>query len=360
MVNSNNPDIVKKRRLIFYGELPPNSVHGIAISNQINLKMLDSCFLIDIVEENSKLTEHNKVTVRKIINLLKNNLLIKSKSIFHRYDYFYLIFSLSTFGSLKTLSGILIFRLFNRGKVVLHLHRGDFFSRFYKSHINRIITRLVFSLSQKIIVLSDNQKTEFESVFKRPFQVLCNTVETEYKPIVKKRQTCNFIYISNYLIDKGIIDLLEVFKKLTNQYQNITLRTFGAFSDLHLKESILNFESPNISIYGPVFGADKYKEIAQSDCLILPSWNEGQPMILLEAMSVGTPVISTRISMIQELLGVDYPYLSIPGDKDSLEKNIIQFIIQSNPEKISQILESRFASLYSPEMHAKSLQDIFS
>ena len=351
---------MKKRRLLFYGELPPNSIHGIAISNKINLKMLESSYIIDIVKEKNKLTEHNKISVNKLANVLKNNLLIKLKSIIHKYDFFYLICSLSTFGILKTLTAIIIFRLFNRGKVVLHLHRGDFFSRFYKKKINRILVNLVFRLSQDIIVLSENQRFEFESVFKRSFHVLYNTVETEYETTVEKKQSSRFIFISNYLKDKGIIDLLEVFRKLTNQYPEITLRTYGAFSDMDLKETMLTYESANISIHGPITGNEKFKELTHSDCLILPSWNEGQPMILLEAMSVGTPIISTRVGMIQELLGNDYPYLTTPRDKDSLETNIVMFIHQSSAEQISEILKSRFTTLYSHNLHAKSLQNIFS
>jgi glycosyltransferase involved in cell wall biosynthesis len=356
---SDNSELTKKRLLLFYGELPSNSLHGIAISSLINLKMLESSFQLDLVEEKNKLTEHNKISFSKLWNVLRNNLIILTKSIRHKYGYFYLIFSLSTFGSLKTLSAIILFRIFNRGHVVLHLHRGDFFLRFYKKKINRIIAKLVFLFSKNIIVLSENQRSEFESVFKRPFLVLCNTVETEYVATTEKRQNCRFIYISNYLKDKGIIDLLEVFRKLTDQYPKITLRTYGEFSDMDLKETILRFRSSDICINGPISGIDKYKELANSDCLILPSWNEGQPMILLEAMSVGTPIISTRVGMIPELLGVDYPYLSIPHDKNSLENCIVNYINQTDTEGISEILKSRFNSFYSHKIHEKCLLTIF-
>jgi glycosyltransferase involved in cell wall biosynthesis len=359
MAISHKPDLERKQRLLFYGELPPNSIHGIAISNQINIKMLESWFMVDIIEEKNKLLEHNKISINKLANVLKNNLIIQVKSIHHKYDYFYLIYSLSTFGSLKTLTAIIIFRFFNRGKVVLHLHRGDFFSRYYQKKINRFLTKLIFRLSHNIIVLSENQKSEFETFFKRPFLVLFNTVESEYETTVAKKQNSRFIYISNYLIDKGIIDLLEVFRKLTNKYPKIALRTYGAFSDKDLKDTILKYESANININGPITGIDKFKELANSDCLILPSWNEGQPMILLEAMSVGTPIISTRVGIIPELLGVDYPYLSIARDRNTLENSIVNYINEANPERISESLKSRFTLFYSHKMHARNLQNIF-
>jgi glycosyltransferase involved in cell wall biosynthesis len=352
--------MTKMRHLLFFGELPPNTIHGIANANQVNLRMLKSSFVIDIIEECSELAEHDKISVSKFVKLIKSNLDILSKSLFKSYDFFYVTFSLTTFGSFKTLLAIIHFRLFNQGKVVLHLHRGDFFTRFYKTAINRLITKQVFGLSHKIILLSDEQKAEFEATFDRSCHVLYNTVEIEYKPVVKNRQYSNFIYISNYLIDKGIIDLLDVFTKLTKQYQEITLHTYGAFSDQEIKEVILKYNSSNIYIHGIINGINKFKIIAQADCLILPSWNEGQPIILLEAMSVGTPIIATGVGLIPELLGSNYPYFSIPRDKDSLEKKILQFINQKNSTNISQKLKSRYNTFYSQKIHADSLHNIFS
>jgi len=348
-----------KRQILFYGELPPNAIHGIANASSVNLKMLESSFYIDTIEEKNKFTEHNKISFHKFLEYFKNNFGILLKSIFHRYDYFYLIFSLTTFGSIKTLSALFSFCLFNRGSVVLHIHRGDFFSRFYKAKLNRILSKMIFAFSDKIIVLSENQKIEFESVFKKSFCILHNTVEAELNVEHRIRQTRSFIYISNYLYDKGIIDLLEVFSNIVKENDKISLQTFGAFSDQQLKELVLEFNSPNIVINDIISGLDKFEKIAESDCLILPSWNEGQPIILLEAMSVGTPVIATSVGLIPELLGTDYPYLSIPKDKISLENTLLKFIRQNNADAISKKLKSRYFNHYSLKIHFISLQNIF-
>lgn len=350
----------KERSLLFYGELPPDSINGIANANHVNLEMLKSYFRIDIIQEKSNLAEHEKISIWKIVELIRNNFLIISKSIFHRYNFFYLTFSLSTTSSFKALTAILCFRLFNKGKIVLHLHRGDFFTRFYVKKVNRIIAKLTFKFCDKIIVLSENQKYEFDAAFNKSFTVLQNTVELEYAQKLNTRRTNNFIYISNYLIEKGIMDLLEVFMELSKKYKEITLKTYGAFSDNHLKENILKFNSSNISICGTICGIEKFNEIAKSDCLILPSWNEGQPIILLEAMSVGTPVIVPNVGLIPEMLGSDYPFFTIPRDKASLEKKLSQFIEQKNRESISKMVQNRYLSFYSQKSHAERLLKIFS
>lgn len=351
--------MTEKRNILFYGELPGKFFHGISISNEINLNMLSPSFSIEKIIEYSDISGHNRITFRKLLLFIVNNIKISFKSISKHYTYFYTIFSLTSFGSLKTLAAIISFRVFNKGRVILHIHRGDFFTRYYKNQFNKIITRLIFRLSHKVLLLSNNQKDIFEDTFKRSFEVLPNTIEHEFVPDLNIKQKNKFLFISNYLIDKGIIDLLAVFKHLSKHYKGLTLNTYGEFSDYKLKDEILGYESSQIHISGPILGLEKFIEISKADCLILPSWNEGQPVVLLEAMSVGTPVIASQTGLIPDLLGKDYPYLIIPKNKKSLEEIIIRFIKAENLQELSESLVNRYNEYYSREAHQKRLNAIF-
>jgi glycosyltransferase involved in cell wall biosynthesis len=351
--------MTKEKHLLFYGELPPVSVHGVAISNKINLDILKSAYTTDIIEELALLSEHDKNSLNKIAKQLKNIFRVFSKSVSRSYDYFYLVYSTSFFGSFKTLAAILCFRASNRGKVVLHIHRGDFFNRYYKSLLNKIISRIIFNLSHQIVVLSRSQENEFKIYFRKSYYVLRNTVEYEYGKSDRKRGHHKFICITNYLIEKGIVDLLDVFSRISKTNPEIYLSTYGDFSDSELKESILKYSSKNIWINGLISGSDKFREIANSDCLILPSWNEGQPTVLLEAMSVGTPVIATQTGLIPEMLGFDYPFISVPGDRISLESKIIEFIQYKDMSTVSNMLYERYNESYSQKKHIEMLNNIF-
>lgn len=349
-----------KPKILFFGELPTNSINGVAIANKTNLTFLKKSFAIDIVEEDNNLRDHAQISFRKFSNILNQITLIINKSISNRYNYFYLVFSLSTFGAIKTLMTILFFRLFNRGKIILHIHRGDFFSRFHKGILNKTLTWLIFQMTHKVIVLSEKTKTEIEKTLNKSCEVLYNTVDIEYKFDYTEKQNLKFLYISNYLIDKGILDLLVVFKKLCIQYPNISLQTYGAFSDQNLKKSILSFNSSNIKVCDTISGIEKFKKIVQSDCLILPSWNEGQPIVILEAMSVGTPIIATNVGLIPDLLGINYPYLANANDHQSLEETIIKFIKSEENIYISKGLKEKYDRLYCKRKHEEDLFKIFS
>ena len=79
-------------KLLFIGEIYPNTINGIAISNEINLTSLKKIISVDTIEEDNIFIEHTKFSIRKLINTLTRIRLIISKSIVNRYDYFYLVF----------------------------------------------------------------------------------------------------------------------------------------------------------------------------------------------------------------------------------------------------------------------------
>ena len=352
--------MIKVGRILFFGELPSKSVHGITIANSINIEMLKSKYNVDILTERNKFNLHNRFSVKKIIYSFSDCIKISYKALWREYQYFYLVFSLSSSGSLKTLSAILAFRLLNRGDVVLHIHRGDFFSRFYKGFLNKFVTKFILKFSKKIIVLSDEQRKEFETRFKYQFFSLPNTITKEICQGARSIGDTNFLFISNYLVDKGIFDLLEVFRSLSSEIKGIRLKCFGEFTDTESRELLASYNSYNISVNGPVGESEKYNELLNADCLVLPSWNEGQPLILLEAMSVKTPVISSEVGLIPVMLGYDYPFLIKPGDRLILRQKLLEFINFKAKNELGEHLFSRYQKCFSRNVHYDILFTVFS
>ncbi len=348
-----------KSFLLFYGELPPSVFHGISISNETNLYYLDNHFDIDIINEVSNLKNHKSFSIDKTLNVLLELSRIIFASIKQHYSYFYLVLSLSSFGSVKTLISILCFKVFNRGKVIIHIHRGDFYNWYYKCFFNKLVFWCILKLIYKVIVLSEKAKIDMENVFGNKFTVLTNTIEAEMDLPNRKNNNYSFIYISNYIEEKGIMVLLNVFKELSISHPEIILQTYGAFANEDLKSQILNFNSPNIKINESIYGKDKFDLLANVDCLILPSWNEGQPIVLLESMSVGTPIIASEVGLIPDLLGENYPFLIKPNNCESLKDGIIKFINSTDIENLSFNLRKIYYEKYSRMIHERDLINIF-
>ena len=89
-----------------------------------------------------------------------------------------------------------------------------------------------------------------------------------------------------------------------------------------------------VRITGWVDSATVRSELLQARALVLPSFAEGLPVVVMEAMSVGRPVVTTRIAGIPELVreGVD-GWLVPPGDVQAL-KLAMRACLEATPEQL--------------------------
>ena len=76
------------------------------------------------------------------------------------------------------------------------------------------------------------------------------------------------------------------------------------------------------------------EELSRARALILPSFAEGLPVVIMEALAVGRPVITTRIAGIPELVDEQCGWLVPPGDINSLS-SAIQDCVQSSSERLT-------------------------
>jgi glycosyltransferase involved in cell wall biosynthesis len=90
----------------------------------------------------------------------------------------------------------------------------------------------------------------------------------------------------------------------------------------------------------------------------LPSYNEGLPLVLLESIYLGKPIIISKVGYIEEVLGVDYELYCEPQSVDSLILTFERFVKIDN-----QNIATNFVDLwnkhFSHSLHKKKLHEIF-
>ena len=344
-----------QNKILFFGELAPRVIHGISLSNRLNVELLRNHAEVHTIEEKTNIAEHKKRNRSKIVRTLRNVREIYRTNKLEKYNYFYTVFSLSTVGSLKTLGSLAAFRASGAGRAVLHIHRGDFESFYCGNLLNAGIAKLIFRITDSLVVLSEQQKKQMARyVDPDKIRVLENSLDTEYDFGSKVVGDNRFVFISNYIEEKGIYELLDVFSGIGG----LQLKCFGAF--VNNQAAIEAYRSENISIGGFLSGAEKFEEIRDADALILPSWNEGQPTIILEAMMAGTLVLTTKVGLIEEMLGADYPFYFEARNQDSLKRCIEKFRRYADKEALSSALKRKYLSDFSNVKHEEKLMGIFS
>jgi glycosyltransferase involved in cell wall biosynthesis len=104
--------------------------------------------------------------------------------------------------------------------------------------------------------------------------------------------------------EKAQAGLLQAFAQLHRKRPDLELRFVGDGPDRHLLERLareLNIAT-RVTFCGRLTEEDTLAEIAAADVLALPSFMEGLPIVLMEAMALGVPVVASRVAGIPELV----------------------------------------------------------
>lgn len=253
---------------------------------------------------------------------------------------------------------IYIAKFFHK-KVVWHMHAGRF-AVFYQQH--RYAVRKVVNKSDVIIALSEYWKEYFKNEFPtKRVEIIKNVISA---PRVHKQQTGYFTLLFLGLLgkNKGIYDLLECIRDHKVEFQGKLKLYIGGNGEIeHVKQLIKVYGIADITIFeGWVSGDKKIELLNKSDAYILPSYKEGLPISILEAMSYGMPIISTPVGGIPEIVSNgENGYLVEPGNKEDIYKAIISLLNDSDlRNRMGSVSLSRVGE-HLPEYVEKQLETLY-
>lgn len=253
---------------------------------------------------------------------------------------------------------IYIAKFFHK-KVVWHMHAGRF-AVFYQQH--RYAVRKVVDKSDVIIALSEYWKEYFKNEFPtKRVEIIKNVISA---PVVHKQQTGYFTLLFLGLLgkNKGIYDLLECIRDHKVEFQGKLKLYIGGNGEIeHVKQLIKEYGIADIVIFeGWVSGDKKIELLNKSDAYILPSYKEGLPISILEAMSYGMPIISTPVGGIPEIVSNgENGYLVEPGNKEDIYKAIMSLLNDADlRNRMRRISLSRVGE-HLPEYVEKQLETLY-
>ncbi len=212
-------------------------------------------------------------------------------------------------------------------KVILH-HHGAEFDLFYnglsgkrKEYVNKILRMadLNIVLSQRLVQMIKGKSPEAK------VEVLYNAVNVpQTNPY--NLESHNVLFLGRLGKRKGAYDLLEAIKNLDGVLpSNVKFYLCGDGEVEEVKKKVQEMGiTHRIAHIGWTDGQQKENFMAQSMMNVLPSYNEGLPMTILETMAHGIPNISTSIASIPEVLhDGENGFLITPGDTATLYDRIL-------------------------------------
>ena len=208
---------------------------------------------------------------------------------------------------------------------LIHLHGGGF-ARFYEHESGPIARRFIRDTLEHaalVIALSEQWRARLLKISPRAnVEVLHNAVAI---PAEIPERTLNepepvVLFLGHLLRDKGVYDLVRAFAQVAAQFPRARLVLGGIGNIVEVEQLATQLGiGERVACPGWLGPQQKNAALGGSTVFVLPSYAEGMPMALLEAMSWGLPVIATPVGGIPQVVTSESNGLLIePGNVAAL------------------------------------------
>ena len=215
---------------------------------------------------------------------------------------------------------------------IFHLHGGGF-ARFYEhesGRVGRSVIRSTLGHAAVVIALSEEWRERLLKICPTArVEVLHNAVAIP-KLQIQSRQAAHatLLFLGHLLPEKGVFDLLEACARVARRVPDLRLVLGGIGRIEALRERAVQLGlGSHVELPGWLEPKEKSAALAASTLFLLPSYIEGMPMALLEAMSWGLPVIATPVGGIPQVVTHEVNGLLVaPGDVAGLATAITRLL----------------------------------
>ena len=226
-----------------------------------------------------------------------------------------------------------------------------FISKSFKARLIKCISIVLYKISMmcadRVIFQNSDDCREFidHGIVKKEKTYIVNGSGVDMKcfqPMPYPKQT-TFFMLSRALYSKGILEYLEACRILKEKYPEIRCMLLGAVEPmqdaLSMKQLQPYIDENIIEYFGETTDVRQY--IKQCSVFVLPSYREGTPRTVLEAMSMKRPIITTDAPGCKETVEEGRNGFMVPvKDSRYLSKKMEHFVL--HPEDIEKMGEESF------------------
>lgn len=253
-----------------------------------------------------------------------------------RHDVYHLNPSLVPRSVLRDGLFLIVLRLFRR-KRVLVFFRGwdpDCFRQIALSPVWRPLFSSVYRRAARLLVLGSPFATDLITLgFTRQNLFTLTTMfdGTIFEHVARRRNDdhMHILFLARFVSSKGIYELLEAFLRVSRIHPETILVMAGEGEEKQRASDWCTRHGlgEKVRFPGYVGGAEKAQLLVDSDIFVLPSYREGCPNALIEAMAAGLPAIVTPVGGIPDIVQDGIHGLLVPARSvDALERSIAQLI----------------------------------
>jgi glycosyltransferase involved in cell wall biosynthesis len=257
-----------------------------------------------------------------------------------------------------------------RVPTILHLHAsqiGDFYEKDC-GPIQRRVIRHILEHASTVIVLSERLQSYVGTIAPSARVVTIHNfvddarIETEAKRASVTRSSTMLLFLGEIGHRKGIHDLVRALPEISKSIPDVRLVAGGSGDIDAVRRRIEELGiAKHVILPGYVSGPEKFRLLAEAAIYVLPSYNEGVPISILEAMSVGLPIVTTPVGGIPDVIrDGEEGFLVSPGSIDQLARRIIELLSNENLRmRMGDAARRRLQTAFSPEKSLCALQALY-
>jgi len=215
-------------------------------------------------------------------------------------------------------------------KIILHLHGGEFM-QYYNNECGFFMKWYVestFNTVDQVVVLSSQWKSNIQKISNnKNISVIFNPVVVDNNENVNVEKNI-ILFLGRVGSGKGFWDILNALSLVKETYGNFVFKYAGDGEVEKAKKLISDYGLEHCTEYlGWVTGDEKKNVLKKSLIYLLPSYNEGLPMGVLEAMAAKVAVIASPVGGVPDVINNGVNGLLVPvGDTESLSTAIIKLL----------------------------------
>jgi glycosyltransferase involved in cell wall biosynthesis len=186
--------------------------------------------------------------------------------------------------------------------------------------------------------------------------------ETEYHPSKNQKK---IVFMGRLQKDKGIFELLDIIPLFKKYQKNIRFIFIGWYSDEETKKKVLEIIKSNsmdeyCEFTGFLEGKEKIRKLSQSDIFVFPSYREGCPTAVIEALAIGLFIVATDVGAINEIIqdGIN-GYLVKPKDTSDLHSKVEKALNRDDLSNIRKINKKRAFENFSSKSVVTIMSEIY-
>lgn len=249
-------------------------------------------------------------------------------------------------------------------KTIIHMHGAEF-EDWYKTLDDKKQSgvRKIINDADKIIILG-NYWCEFISSLidnKEKIKVVYNAVNMPNENPYSEKSN-KILFLGAVSQRKGIYDLLDSLKSISDEIkEEYEVCIYGPNVIGNVEEEISKRNLNDLVKYCGWLDNNNKNDFLKQTCInILPSYNEGLPMTILETMAHGVPSITTNVAAIPEAVNDDNGVLIAPGDINALSNAIVELCTNDDLRmKKSDSAYNTIKNKFSLSKHLDEINNIY-